>query len=141
MLLKEIHQKVFHICICVRFCRRSVACNTHLPTRSTAAVASPCSRWTATSARSTVRTCACWPSCSSTTRRCTTTSSPSSSTYLLSTTKRAAISWDTSQRFVQYRSEIAQLFGSRQGARCSSVVRAFAHGAMGRRIDPTWWTH
>ena len=22
------------------------------------------------------------------------------------------------------------------GARCSSVVRAFAHGAMGRRIDP-----
>ena len=24
------------------------------------------------------------------------------------------------------------------GARCSSVVRAFAHGAMGRRIDPTW---
>ena len=22
--------------------------------------------------------------------------------------------------------------------RCSSVVRAFAHGAMGRRIDPTW---
>ena len=26
------------------------------------------------------------------------------------------------------------------GARCSSVVRAFAHGAMGRRIDPSWWT-
>ena len=25
-----------------------------------------------------------------------------------------------------------------RGARCSSVVRAFAHGAMGRRIDPTW---
>ena len=24
---------------------------------------------------------------------------------------------------------------------CSSVVRAFAHGAMGRRIDPSWWTH
>ena len=24
------------------------------------------------------------------------------------------------------------------GARCSSVVRAFAHGAMGRRIDPRW---
>ena len=23
------------------------------------------------------------------------------------------------------------------GARCSSVVRAFAHGAMGRRIDPS----
>ena len=24
---------------------------------------------------------------------------------------------------------------------CTSVVRAFAHGAMGRRIDPSWWTH
>ena len=24
------------------------------------------------------------------------------------------------------------------GARCSSMVRAFAHGAMGRRIDPSW---
>ena len=24
------------------------------------------------------------------------------------------------------------------GARCSSVVRAFAHGAMGRWIDPPW---
>ena len=27
---------------------------------------------------------------------------------------------------------------STQGARCSSVVRAFAHEAMGRRIDPSW---
>ena len=27
------------------------------------------------------------------------------------------------------------------GARCSSVVRAFAHGAMGRRIDPSWSGH
>ena len=25
-----------------------------------------------------------------------------------------------------------------KGARCSSVVRAFAHGALGRRIDPSW---
>ena len=24
------------------------------------------------------------------------------------------------------------------GVRCSSVVRAFAHGAMGRRINPSW---
>ena len=24
------------------------------------------------------------------------------------------------------------------GVRCSSVVRAFARGAMGRRIDPSW---
>ena len=24
------------------------------------------------------------------------------------------------------------------GARCSSVVRAFAHDSMGRRIDPSW---
>ena len=21
------------------------------------------------------------------------------------------------------------------------MVRAFAHGAMGHRIDPSWWTH
>ena len=28
------------------------------------------------------------------------------------------------------------------GARCSYVVRVFAHGAMGRRIVPSWgWTH
>ena len=33
--------------------------------------------------------------------------------------------------------EIAQF----HPVRCSSVVRAFAHGAMGRRIDPSWWTH
>ena len=25
-----------------------------------------------------------------------------------------------------------------EGARCSSMVRAFAHGAMGHRIDPSW---
>ena len=24
------------------------------------------------------------------------------------------------------------------GARCSSVVRALAHGVMGHRIDPSW---
>ena len=24
------------------------------------------------------------------------------------------------------------------GARCSSVERAFAHGAIGRQIDPSW---
>ena len=24
------------------------------------------------------------------------------------------------------------------GARCNSVVTVFAHGAMGRRIDPSW---
>ena len=29
-------------------------------------------------------------------------------------------------------------FYSPKGARCSSVVRAFAHGRMGRRIDPSW---
>ena len=29
----------------------------------------------------------------------------------------------------------------KKGARCSSVVRAFAHGAMGCRIDPSWGTH
>ena len=25
-----------------------------------------------------------------------------------------------------------------EGARCSSVVRAIAHGAMGQQIDPSW---
>ena len=29
-------------------------------------------------------------------------------------------------------------FGVLGGVRCSSVVRAFAHGAMGCRIDPLW---
>ena len=24
------------------------------------------------------------------------------------------------------------------GARCSSMVRGFAHGVMGRQIDPSW---
>ena len=27
------------------------------------------------------------------------------------------------------------------GARCSSVVRAFAYVTVGRQIDPSWWTH
>ena len=27
---------------------------------------------------------------------------------------------------------------SLRGTRCSSMVRAFAHGAMGRQIDPSW---
>ena len=31
--------------------------------------------------------------------------------------------------------------GAIVGARCSSVVRAFTHGAMGRWIDHSWWTH
>ena len=34
-----------------------------------------------------------------------------------------------------------ELLFSNKGARCSSVVKAFPHGAMGRRIDPSWWTH
>ena len=29
-------------------------------------------------------------------------------------------------------------FNSPGGARCSSVVRAFVHGAMGRQINPSW---
>ena len=28
-----------------------------------------------------------------------------------------------------------------KGARCSSVVRAFAYGAMGCQIDLSWWIH
>ena len=30
------------------------------------------------------------------------------------------------------------VFKFSQGARCGSVVRAFAHGAMGCRIDTSW---
>ena len=33
---------------------------------------------------------------------------------------------------------ITLLIQHAKGARCSSVVRAVAHGAMGRRIDPSW---
>ena len=34
--------------------------------------------------------------------------------------------------------ELNKMFTLKIGARCSSVVRAFAHGAMGRWIDPSW---
>ena len=27
------------------------------------------------------------------------------------------------------------------GAKCNSMVRAYAHGAIGCRIDPSWSTH
>ena len=30
---------------------------------------------------------------------------------------------------------------SQVGARCSSMVRAFVHGAMGHWINLSWWTH
>ena len=30
--------------------------------------------------------------------------------------------------------------GLLSGVRCNSVVRVFAHGAMGHRINPSWWT-
>ena len=33
---------------------------------------------------------------------------------------------------------LTELAFSLDGARCSSMVRAFAHGAMGRRINPSW---
>ena len=37
-----------------------------------------------------------------------------------------------------YERNSSRLSWALEGARCSSVVRAFAHGAMGRRIDPSW---
>ena len=40
-----------------------------------------------------------------------------------------------------YSGELWSEFKERKAARCSSVVRAFAHGAMDRRIVPPWWTH
>ena len=33
---------------------------------------------------------------------------------------------------------IKTLVKNRSEMRCRSVVRAFGHGAMGRRIDPSW---
>ena len=38
------------------------------------------------------------------------------------------------------RSVVGSILHGGPGARCSSVVRVFAHGAIGRRIDPSWWT-
>ena len=35
---------------------------------------------------------------------------------------------------------ISRSSSSSSGARCSSMVRALAHRAMGRRIDNSWWT-
>ena len=34
--------------------------------------------------------------------------------------------------------KVEHSFIGMEGARCSSVVRVFAHGAMGRRIDRSW---
>ena len=48
---------------------------------------------------------------------------------LLSTTKNTNVY--VCSYFVNYVSVV-------YGARCSSVVRVFAHGAMGRRVDPSW---
>ena len=33
------------------------------------------------------------------------------------------------------------IYLSIKGAICNSVVRVFAHGAIGRVIDLSWWTH
>ena len=38
-------------------------------------------------------------------------------------------------------SSVVTAFTHGVGVTCSSVVRAFTDGAMGRRIDPSWWTH
>ena len=35
-------------------------------------------------------------------------------------------------------SRLHSVLGKHRGARRSSVVRAFTHGQMGRRIDPSW---
>ena len=44
-------------------------------------------------------------------------------------------------RFFQFHMSLLRVLPSTLGARCSSVVRVFTHGAMGCRIDPSWWTH
>ena len=48
---------------------------------------------------------------------------------VLRATLSLTILYDETHRHVLVRSE---------GTRCSSVVRAFGHGAMGRRMDPSW---
>ena len=40
--------------------------------------------------------------------------------------------------YISFSKHIRSLIWSFLGARCSSVVRAFAHGVMSRRIDPSW---
>ena len=50
------------------------------------------------------------------------------------------LTWGTPNVHVVIR-KLCMVHLSENGARCSSVVRAFAHGAMGRRIDPSWWAH
>ena len=59
----------------------------------------------------------------------------SDGTYVFTQTKSSKHRWlvchvFTSRHRLQYRA----------GEVCSSVVREFAHGAMDRRIDPSWWT-
>ena len=38
----------------------------------------------------------------------------------------------------EFKSQLLFFIQISRGARCSSVVRAFAHGVMGRRIDTSW---
>ena len=51
---------------------------------------------------------------------------------ILHITSTASTNWNGKASF-----NIVQRYAG-AGARCSSVVRAFALGAMGRRIDPLW---
>ena len=37
--------------------------------------------------------------------------------------------------------DIFQIILYTEEVRCSSMVRALAHGCMGHRIDHSWWTH
>ena len=34
--------------------------------------------------------------------------------------------------------QIRKVYTKHRGARCSSMVSAFAHGVMGRQVDPSW---
>ena len=47
----------------------------------------------------------------------------------------------TTHRTMSERSTSELRPAPKQGVRCSSVVRAFAHGAMGCWSNPSWWTH
>ena len=42
---------------------------------------------------------------------------------------------------IQHGGSVSYFSFQPEGERCSSVVRAFAHGVMGQWLDPSWWTH
>ena len=48
------------------------------------------------------------------------------------------LNWTLTVTGCLFQGLIIKCLGAYEGARCSSVVRAFAHGVMGHRIDRAW---